>query len=73
MKARLTWLVVEKLVVGAFDVAIAIDRGIDKFKDWRRSKPKGLTFRDVQHQQAQIARATRASAKTVVLPGREKR
>lgn len=67
LPVRVTWLVVEKVVVGAFDLAIAIDRAWDK---WKARKPKGLSYKDVQHQQDQIARATRRSAKTVVLPGR---
>jgi len=69
LPVRLTWILVEKAVDGAFALAIAIDRGIDA---WKARKPKGLSFKDVQHQQEQIRRATRASAKTVVLPGREK-
>lgn len=70
LPVRFAWTVVEKAVDGAFALAIAIDRGIDA---WKARKPKGLSFKDVQHQQGQIARATRSRAKTVVLPGRRER
>lgn len=65
LPVRLTWVIIEKAVDGAFALAMAIDRGID---NWKARKPKGLTYKDVQHQQDQIARATRSRAKTVVLP-----
>lgn len=59
---RLGWLVVNKLIELGFDGAIALDRWLDG----RARKKRGLSYKDVAHQQAQIAAATR------VIPGRKK-
>jgi hypothetical protein len=61
----MSWRIVDRLIVWGFDAAIAVDRWRERRK---ARKAPGLSFKDVQHQQAQIARAT---AKTVVIP-REK-
>lgn len=66
---RLTGVIVLKAIELGFDVAMAIDGAIDR---WRNRKPKGLSHKDVDHIQSQIDRATRQQAKTRVLPGREK-
>jgi hypothetical protein len=61
---RVSFGIVEKLLVWGLDIAIAVDRWRDERK---QRKARGLSFKDVQHQQAQIASATR-SAKTVIIP-----
>lgn len=62
---RLTWTLVGKAITLGFDVAVGIDRWLDARK---ARKKKGLSFKDVQHQQAQIAAATKSRAPTVILP-----
>lgn len=62
--SRVAWALIEKAITLGFDAAIALDR----FLDARRArKKKGLSFKDVAHQQEQIASATRARAPTVVI------
>jgi hypothetical protein len=58
----MSWRIVDKLIVWGFGAAIAVDRWRERRK---ARKARGLSFKDVQHQQAQIARAT---AKTIVIP-----
>lgn len=57
----LAWRIVDTLLEGA----IRLDRYLDERK---ARKKRGLSFKDVQHQQTQIARATRSRAPTVILP-----
>jgi hypothetical protein len=59
------WPVVWRVVDALFERAIRLDRWLDERE---ARKNRGLSFKDVQHQQAQIARATRSQAQTVVLP-----
>lgn len=58
------WPLVFKGVDFLFERAIRLDRYLDERK---ARKKRGLTFKDVSHQQAQIAAATRSRAPTVVL------
>lgn len=52
-----------KAAVAALDVAIAVDAVIDKVKPYLRKRPKRepstpLTYRDVEHQRAQMRSST---------------
>ena len=52
-----------KAAVAALDAAIAVDAVIDKVKPYLRKRPKHepstpLTFKDVEHQRAQMRSAT---------------
>jgi hypothetical protein len=58
------WPLVFKGVDFLLDRAIRLDRYLDEKK---ARKKRGLSFKDVQHQQSQIAAATRSRAPTVVL------
>ncbi len=58
------WGLVSRVVVFALDNAIRLDRYLDEKK---ARKKKGLSFKDVQNQQEQIARATKSRAPTVIL------
>lgn len=58
------WALVWKAVDVALEGAIRLDRYLDERK---ARKKRGLSFKDVQHQQAQIAAATRSRAPTVIL------
>jgi hypothetical protein len=58
------WPLVFKGVDFLLDRAIRLDRYLDEKK---ARKKRGLSFKDVQHQQGQIAAATRSRAPTVVL------
>ena len=58
------WPFIWKTVDVLLDSAIRLDRYLDEKK---ARKKRGLSFKDVQHQQGQIAAATRSRAPTVVL------
>ncbi len=58
------WALAGKLLERGLDLAIRLDRWLD---ERRARKKRGLSFKDVQHQQDQIARATRSRVPTVVL------
>ncbi len=58
------WPLIGKVAEVLFDNAIRLDRYLDERK---ARKKRGLSFKDVQHQQAQIAQATRSRAPTVIL------
>lgn len=61
---RVAWALIEKAITLGFDVAIRLDRYLDERK---ARKKKGLSYKDVAHQQEQIASATRSRAPTVVV------
>lgn len=58
------WPLVLRGVDFLLERAIRLDQYLDEKK---ARKKRGLSFEDVRHQQQQIAAATRAAAKTVVL------
>lgn len=58
------WPLVFKGVDFLLERAIRLDRYLDERK---AQKKRGLSFKDVQHQQGQIAQATRSRAPTVIL------
>jgi len=58
------WPFIWKAVDVLLDSAIRLDRYLDEKK---ARKKRGLSFKDVQHQQSQIAAATRSRAPTVIL------
>lgn len=58
------WPLIFRGVDFLLERAIRLDRYLDEKK---ARKKRGLSFKDVQHQQAQIAAATRSRAPTVIL------
>jgi hypothetical protein len=67
---RLTGLGVLKLLDGALTLGMKVDEWL---RERKQREPKGMTFKDVQNIEKQIASATaRRSAPTVIIPRAKK-